>query len=180
MRCPRCQEENPPGRGFCVKCAYPLPEEPRQQPQQPPVEPIRFDMQPNPYYAPNAVPKRSNAMGVVALVLGILGLFVLYVTLIFSTVGPQIVQQYLDAGLIETSLEFADGATLSAICSMVYGFFGILFGTIGTIFGGVGVSRVLKQPQVYRGKGVAVTGLVISVIVLVGCAIGFFTGITAL
>lgn len=181
MRCPRCQEENPPGRGFCIKCAYPLPEEPRQQQNmQQPVEPIRFDMQPNAYYAPNAVPKRTNGMGVAALVFGILGLFALYLTTIFSSVGPQLLQQYLEAGLIDAVEGMGDGTTLAAICAVFYGFFGMLFGTLGTVFGGVGVSRVQKQPQAYRGKGVAIAGLIISVVVLVGCAIGFFAGITVL
>lgn len=181
MRCPRCQEENPAGRGFCIKCAYPLPEEPRQEPQAPVVEPIRFDMSNNPYMTSNMRPKRQIGLGVASLVFGILGLFDLYFTLIFATSGPQLLQQYLDAGLLTGDiLAMGDVTYLAATCALFYGFIGMVFGTLGTIFGGVAISRFQKNPQLYRGKGTYIAGLILSVVVLLGCAVGFFAGVTML
>lgn len=184
MRCPRCQQENPPGRGFCIKCAYPLPEEPhqpQQEPQQAPVmEPIRFDTPiNNPYAAPYAMPKRRIGLGVASLILGILGLFDFYYTLIFATAGPQLVQQYLDAGILpEAASIFPDATYLAATCAVFYGFFGLVLGALGTIFGGIALSRFQKNPQLYRGKGTYIAGLILSIVVLIGSAVGFFMGIT--
>jgi hypothetical protein len=57
----------------------------------------------------------------------------------------------------------------AAITGMICGILGlivtpILFSTLGIVFGGIGISKIKKNPEKYKGKGMAVAGLVTGII----------------
>lgn len=55
----------------------------------------------------------------------------------------------------------------SLVCSLIGLFFfgiGFILGPLAIIFGGVGISQCNRQPNVYKGKGLAIAGLVIGII----------------
>ena len=57
----------------------------------------------------------------------------------------------------------------AAITGMICGILGLLvaplvFSTLGIIFGGIGISKIQKNPEKYKGKGMAVSGLVTGII----------------
>tara|TARA_B100000035_G_scaffold86517_1_gene72682 strand:- start:738 stop:1334 length:597 start_codon:yes stop_codon:yes gene_type:complete len=63
----------------------------------------------------------------------------------------------------------------AALTGMICGILGLLvagfiLGTLGIIFGGIGLNKINKNPDKYKGKGMAVTGIVtgiVGIIVLV-------------
>tara|TARA_B110000902_G_scaffold235953_1_gene281676 strand:+ start:347 stop:1009 length:663 start_codon:yes stop_codon:yes gene_type:complete len=60
----------------------------------------------------------------------------------------------------------------AALTGMICGILGLLitpflFATLGVIFGGIGLSKIKKNPEKYKGKGMAVTGLVTGIIAIV-------------
>ena len=68
------------------------------------------------------------------------------------------------------------------VCSLIgIFFFGAILDPLAIIFGGVGISQCNSQPNVYKGKGLAIAGLVIGIlglafniliIVMMGSALG--------
>ncbi len=61
----------------------------------------------------------------------------------------------------------------SLVCSILGIFFlPFILAPLAVIFGGVGISQCNKQPNVYSGKGLAIAGLVIGIVVLAFCLIG--------
>lgn len=133
MRCPRCNEENPEGRGFCIKCAYPLPETPQQN-QQPPVEPIRFE-QPTPNYYPQnvqgnpypnpapVVRKRPVGLGIASLILGISALTAALWAILWAALPfNQYMSDYESYYSGSTAAQLPQG-TVTTIFVIVYAFF---------------------------------------------------------
>ena len=60
----------------------------------------------------------------------------------------------------------------AALTGMICGILGLLvtpflFASLGIIFGGIGLSKIKKNPEKYKGKGMAVTGLVTGIIAVV-------------
>jgi hypothetical protein len=60
----------------------------------------------------------------------------------------------------------------AALTGMICGILGLLvtpflFATLGIIFGGIGLSKIKKNPEKYKGKGMAVTGLVTGIVAIV-------------
>ena len=60
----------------------------------------------------------------------------------------------------------------AALTGMICGILGLLvtpflFSTLGIIFGGIGLSKIKKNPEKYKGKGMAVTGLVTGIVAIV-------------
>jgi len=60
----------------------------------------------------------------------------------------------------------------AALTGMICGILGLLvtpflFATLGVIFGGIGLSKIKKNPEKYKGKGMAITGLVTGIVAIV-------------
>jgi len=58
---------------------------------------------------------------------------------------------------------------LTLTCGLCCG--GPLFAVLGIIFSAVGLSQINKNPALYSGKGMAITGLVLSIVGLVATTI---------
>jgi hypothetical protein len=172
MRCPRCNEENPEGRGFCIKCAYPLPETPQQN-QQPPVEPIRFE-QPTPNYYPQnvqgnpypnpapVVRKRPVGLGIASLILGISALTAALWAILWAALPfNQYMSDYESYYSGSTAAQLPQG-TVTTIFVIVYAFFAILMGILGLIFGIKALGRCRKEPNRYMGKPMYLAGVITS------------------
>ena len=57
----------------------------------------------------------------------------------------------------------------AALTGMICGILGLLvtpflFSTLGIIFGGIGISKTKKNPEKYKGKGMAITGLITGIV----------------
>ena len=60
----------------------------------------------------------------------------------------------------------------AALTGMICGILGLLvtpflFATLGVIFGGIGLSKIKKNPEKFKGKGMAITGLVTGIVAIV-------------
>lgn len=76
-----------------------------------------------------------------------------------------------------SAISLLDGETepkahWAAITGMICGILGLLvaplfFSTLGIIFGGIGISKIKKNPEKYKGRGMAVAGLVTGIIGIV-------------
>lgn len=167
MICPKCGAENPAGRGFCVKCANPLPDE---RPHQNAVEPITFDSDLEP------VRKRRVGLGIASLVMGILGAISSFFLSSFFSADLELVRQTVEKIMQEQGIDLSayniDTMNLIGMVMLVYAFFCLLFGLLGAIFGGVGYGKLQKNQKLYTGKGVCITGLILSLIALVLGAVG--------
>jgi hypothetical protein len=82
----------------------------------------------------------------------------------------------LKKDLINTNSLVGDGEEpkvhWAALTGMICGILGLLvtpflFATLGIIFGGIGLSKIKKNPEKYKGKGMAVTGLVTGIVAIV-------------
>ena len=72
-----------------------------------------------------------------------------------------------------TDSEF-EGAKVhwAALTGMICGILGLLvtpflFATLGVIFSGIGLNKIKKNPEKYKGKGMAITGLVTGIVAIV-------------
>lgn len=146
MRCPQCGTENPEGRGFCIHCAYPLPESPRPQP------PVMPWQEPTP-----PVPQKK------VLVRGIIG-FILAISGTSSALNALSLCLNLDA------LRQFIGAYFSASYPFNLSRLTVLFAAIGAlIVGGVGMglscsalSKASAHPQSYSAGGLYRAGVIVS------------------
>lgn len=61
------------------------------------------------------------------------------------------------------------GATWGFVCAVV-GFFvaGVILGLLGIIFSGIALGQIAKNPEVYKGQGLAIAGLIIGMISFFG------------
>jgi hypothetical protein len=72
------------------------------------------------------------------------------------------------------------GAVAGFICSILGIFFaGIILGLLGVIFSSIALSKVNEQPERYSGKGLAIAGIIIGVVVLLLTLIAINAIITA-
>ena len=53
------------------------------------------------------------------------------------------------------------------ICGILGLFIPFLFSFLGIIFGGIGISKIKKNPGEFKGKGMAITGLVTGIVGIV-------------
>ena len=81
-----------------------------------------------------------------------------------KTVNSKVyINQSIDEEFKEPELHWA--ALTSMICGILSLFVaGFIFGTLGIIFGGIGLNKINKNPDKYKGKGFAVTGLVTGIV----------------
>ena len=172
MRCPNCSQENPEGRGFCINCAYPLPEEPRRpEPPEPVYEPISFDPPDGRGVVPTAAQgrKRTIVIGIASLVLGLIALSFVRYAMAYAVADPSLIEYYSDAYGVErlalTSAMYVTGCTFAV--------FSLICGILGTVFGAKALGRLQKQPEMYSGKGVYFAGLIASVLATACAAVLF-------
>jgi hypothetical protein len=66
-----------------------------------------------------------------------------------------------------------EGLGIAGFVSSLVGLFiaGIPLGLIGVIFGGISLSKIKKQPNKYKGKGLAIASIIIGIIAIVGAII---------
>lgn len=163
MRCPKCSQENPAGRGFCIYCASPLPEEPQQEPQQEPETAVVIP-------APQApVRKKVVGLGIAALIFGILSL------------------QFVRSGLTMNVQDFGayyqqavSPQLLRACMYIATGILGLPLGILGTVFGGIALSRQQKKPECYSGKGIYIAAIATAVVGMLISAVLFLYGVAVL
>ena len=76
------------------------------------------------------------------------------------------IKRSIDEEVKEPELHWA--ALTGMICGIL-GLFvaGFILGTLGIIFGGIGLNNINKNPDEYKGKGMAVTGLVTGIVAIV-------------
>lgn len=171
MLCPRCQQENPEGRGFCIRCAYPLPEEKRQE-QVPVYEPIIFDQHvPVRNESPlNTQPRRRPVvLGIVGLVMGVLAILMAFYGIVFLSAKDMVYELFMEyAGGAE---EYIEPELLAGIYGITFAIFGAVFGLLATIFGSKAKKRQAAEPGRYMGKGMYVAALILGIAALAVSAI---------
>ena len=68
----------------------------------------------------------------------------------------------------QSNLKYNSAGVMSFIFSITSLFiFGIIFGVTGIVLGFIGLSKISKYPDVYKGKGLSVAGIMIGVISIV-------------
>lgn len=176
MICPRCQEENPEGRGFCIRCAYPLPEE-RKEEQAPAYEPINFDL-PIRTESPLRSTQSSHrpvALGIVGFVMGILGLLMVFYGVTFLTSKDTVYELFTEyAG--EMAKEYT-AEWLAGVYGIMFGFLGAVFGLLAAIFGKVALGRQSAEPERYMGRKLYLIALILGIASLAVCAVIFAAGV---
>ncbi|MCQ2418224.1 MAG: DUF4190 domain-containing protein [Clostridia bacterium] len=178
MICPRCQEENPEGRGFCIRCAYPLPEE-RQSEQVPAYEPINFDLpvniQPDSPLRSTQSARRPIALGIVGFVMGILGLLMTFYGVMFLTSKDTVYELFTEyAGAMAEEYE---AEWLAGIYGMMFGSAGVIFGLLAAIFGRKALRRLSAEPDRYAGRGMYLIALILGIVSLAACVVIFAAGV---
>lgn len=179
MNCPRCQQENPAGRGFCIRCAYPLPEEKEPEPV---YEPIRFDA-PQSYMPQNTVQpvssqrRRPVVIGIVGLAMSAAALFLALYGIMFGAM------EGLAGEVFDSVVSFSDVSVdedlLIAVYAITFGLIGLVLGILGTVFGGKAKSRLQAEPNRYMGRGMYVAAFIIGIVAIVVSAIAIVLGIIA-
>ena len=82
-----------------------------------------------------------------------------------KTVNPKLyINQSIDEEVKEPELHWA--ALTGMICGILGCFLvgGPLFGILGIIFGGIGLNKINKNPDNYKGKGKAITGIITGIV----------------
>ncbi|WP_282779875.1 DUF4190 domain-containing protein [Phaeodactylibacter xiamenensis] len=66
-----------------------------------------------------------------------------------------------------------DGLAIAGFVTGLVGIFilGIILGTLGIVFSAIALSRIKKEPEVRTGKGLAIAGLVLGIISVLGALI---------
>lgn len=66
-----------------------------------------------------------------------------------------------------------DGLAIAGFITGLVSLFvvGILLGTLGIIFSSIALSRIKKQPEVRKGRGFAIAGLVLGIIGVIGALV---------
>lgn len=63
-------------------------------------------------------------------------------------------------------------AVAGFVCAVVGVFVaGFLLGTLGVVFSAIAMNKIKKNPEKFKGKGMAIAGLVIGIVAVVGAAI---------
>lgn len=180
MICPRCQQENPVGRGFCIRCAYPLPEE-RQTEQTPAYEPINFD-QPVPVRneSPlNPQPRRRPVvLGIVGLVMGGIALLMALYGVVFLASKDNLSEML--GGFLGTSAGEIDETVMAGIYGIVAGVYGIILGVLAVIFGRRAMRRLNAEPACYMGGGMYRAAFILGIVSLAVSAVCIAAGVVLL
>ncbi len=85
---------------------------------------------------------------------------------------PPEVEAHTTDPLAAVSLAFGSGTLLFGLCC--FPFLGGLLGLTGIVLGVVSLTRIAAQPRRYTGKGLAITGIVVSVVGPLVYAVAFY------
>lgn len=172
MLCPRCQQENPEGRGFCVRCAYPLPEERRQTPQ---YEPIVFDAPQSNAYQPavqtaTGVPQprrhRPVVIGIVGLVMSCLSLFMAAYGFFMGSV-PELIAFMTEEMRYSNVQTDINDPVFAAVLAITFAVFSLVLGILGTIFGKLAVRRYDAAPNQHMGRKMYLAAFIVGIVGIV-------------
>ena len=147
MFCTQCGHDNATGAQFCIQCGAKLQ---RQEWASPPAAPTDSS------FRFEATPRRKNGVGITSFILAMLNIVFWLIVVIFSAIMADQVMNEEDPAVMLMGL--------LVIVAFVTTITGIILGIIGSAMSN-------------RSKGMAVTGLIINILLLVGIVFLIIMGV---